>query len=69
MAACRENFFSEDDFDAVIIPMAGMLLRELRRSLQIKKISPNSPFALYFTWPYHIKSSSKGYLLGNIHRS
>ena len=65
MAAFSEDFISENDLETVLVTLCFMtmvltLLKQLRRSLQIKKIITNSP---------SINISKKYWLLGQPQRS
>ena len=68
---CSENFYCGDDLEAVLsifhsYDYGHTLLRQLRKSLQMKKIIANAPSALYFAQPQHIiNNNKKGYLLGH----
>ena len=51
MAAFSEEFLIENDFEvvlstSVVMTMVPTLLRQLRRSLQIKRIISNAPYVL-----------------------
>lgn len=51
MDAFSDNFLSGDDFEAVFsvfMTMVKTLLRQLKRSLQMKMIMANSPRVLQF---------------------
>ena len=73
--ACSDDFLSGDEFDAVfpfsvLMSMVRTLLRQLRRSLELKKIITNDSFLLYslHSAACQRNNSRKSCLLGNIQR-
>ena len=68
MASCSEDFLCGGGFDAVsaifrFYRYGAKLLRQLRKSLQMKKIVTNAACALQFEYPQHINRSRKDCLL------
>ena len=64
MALCSEDFLCGGGFDAVSAIFYGAkLLRQLRKSLQMKKIVTNAACALQFEYPQHINRGRKDCLL------